>query len=342
LVEGTPDEAIRFAEGALAGTPGDANARVSLVRGLLVRRDQARAEQELALLMKQYPNVAVVHTLDGSLRWLKRDLAGARRSYERALSLAPRSYEALAALATIDILEGKVPEARARVEARLATEPKSPELRMIAARIYASQKDFGRAESELRQAIQLDANTIGAYPMLAQVLLATGKLEAAREEFDQIARRNDRDVAAKTMAAMIVHSQNKIADAKKRYEEIVNDEPTAAVAANNLAWIYAEANENLDEALRLAQSAAIRLPDNADVQDTIGWIYYKQELPALAIPRFEKSVETAPDNASFHYHLALALSKSGYVPRARGAVQQALKLKPNYAEAQKLLASLQG
>ena len=121
------------------------------------------------------------------------------------------------------------------------------------------------------------------------------------------------------MAAMIVHQQNKMADAKKRYEEIVNGDPTAAVAANNLAWIYAEEGDKLDEALRLAQSAAVRMPENPEVQDTIGWIYYKQELPALAIPRFEKSVEKSPDTAMFHYHLALALSKSGDITRARGS-----------------------
>jgi tetratricopeptide (TPR) repeat protein len=313
-----------------------------LIRGLLVRRDVTRAEQELALLLKQYPNVGVVHALDGSLRLQKRDLAGARRSFERAQSLLPVSLEALAGLVTVDMLENKVPQARGRVEARLATEPNSPQLKTLAARIYASQKDYGRAETELRQAIQLDSNTLGAYTMLAQVLLAAGKLEAARVEFDEMARRNDKNLAAQTMAAMIVHSQNNLADARKRYEQIVNADASAAVAANNLAWIYAEEGDKLDEALRLAQSAAVRLPENAEVQDTIGWIYYKQELPTLAIPRFEISVEKSPDNASYHYHLALALSKSGDIQRARGSAQQALKLKPDYAEAQKLLASLKG
>jgi tetratricopeptide (TPR) repeat protein len=137
-----------------------------------------------------------------------------------------------------------------------------------------------------------------------------------------------------------VHSQNKTADAKKRYEAILNSNPTAAVAANNLAWIYAEEGTQLDEALRLAQSAATSMPDNAEVSDTIGWIYYKKELPALAITAFERSVERAPDNASYHYHLALALSKSGDSARARTVVQQALKLKPDYPDAQKLLSSL--
>jgi len=208
--------------------------------------------------------------------------------------------------------------------------------------VYGAQRDFARAETTLRAAIQKDPGVSRAYSMLAAVLLSSGKLEAARVEFDQMGQRDPKNVGALTMAAMIVHSQNKIDDARKRYEAIVNADPTAAVAANNLAWLYQEAGDKLDDALRLAQSAASRLPESSEVQDTIGMIYIKKELPALAVPAFEKSVEKAPDNASYHYHLALALSKAGSAQRARQAAEQAIKLKPDYAEAQKLLAQVKG
>ena len=50
----------------------------------------------------------------------------------------------------------------------------------------------------------------------------------------------------------------------------------------------------------------------------------------------------SPENASYHYHLALALAKAGDPQRAREAAQQAVKLKPDYADAQKLLAQTKG
>jgi len=178
--------------------------------------------------------------------------------------------------------------------------------------------------------------------MLANVLLVAGKLEAALVEFDQMSSRDAKNLSAATMAAMIVHSQNKTADAKKRYEAIVSADPTAAVAANNLAWIYQEEGGKLDEALRLAQAAATRLPESPEVQDTIGMIYVKKELPALAVSAFERSIDKAPDNPSYHYHLALALSKSGNSQRARQSAEQAIKLKPDYPEALKLLAQVKG
>jgi hypothetical protein len=42
----------------------------------------------------------------------------------------------------------------------------------------------------------------------------------------------------------------------------------------------------------------------------------------------------------YHYHLALAHAKLGNNVKARQAAEMAVKLKPDYAEAQKLAASL--
>jgi Flp pilus assembly protein TadD len=98
-------------------------------------------------------------------------------------------------------------------------------------------------------------------------------------------------------------------------------------------------------ALQLAQAATRRLPDNPAIQDTLGWIYYKKGLAALAVPAFQKSVELDPKNPIFHFHLGLAYLKAGDSPKARIALQQALALAPNFAgavEAKQVLASLKG
>ena len=290
--------------------------------------------------MKEYPRDAVVHGLDGSLKLVKNDLAGARAAFEQALKISPDFREGLIGLTFVDLRQNRVADARARIDAWLAAKPNTAGDLRLAAQVSAAQRDLPRAETELRRAIQVDPADSRAYAMLAGVLLGQNKLDAALTEFDQMAARDPKNVGARTMAAMILDRQQKPAEAKKRYEAIVADQPSAAVASNNLAWIYAEEGANLDTALRLAQAAAAQLPDNPEVQDTIGWIYYKKDLPALAIPAFEKSVEKAPENAGYHYHLALAHAKAGDAANARRSVDQALKLRPDYPEAQKLLASL--
>ena len=342
LLEGSNEQAVSYAEEALRGLPADPQARSNLVRGLIARKDFARAQQELAPLLKQYPNFGGVHAMDGALKLNQKDFAGARTAYTRALELTPKSTEALAGLVGLDLVQNKPNDARARVDARLAAEPNNIELLMLSAQVAAARKDYPTAEATLRKAIQSDSSYSRAYGLLASVLFASGKLDAARTEFDQIAAKDAKNVSARTMAALIIDSQGKKDDAKKRYADILEVSPGAIVASNNLAWLWASDGEKLDEALHLAEAAATRAPESAEIQDTIGWIYYKKELPALAISAFERSIAKSPENASYHYHLALALAKAGDPERARQAAQQAVKLKPDYTDAQKLLAQTKG
>ncbi len=90
------------------------------------------------------------------------------------------------------------------------------------------------------------------------------------------------------------------------FQRAVDLDPRAAIAANNLAWIYAERGEKLDYALQLAQTAVQVMPKAAEAQDTLGWVYYKRRAAEPAIAAFRQTVDLAPANATYHYHLGLA------------------------------------
>jgi tetratricopeptide (TPR) repeat protein len=342
LIEGETDEAVSLAENALANSPNDPEARLGLVQGLLARRDTGRAAPEVARLVKDYPQSAMVHVLAAQVKAQQRDLVGARVEYTRALELSPDLVEAVAGITALDLAQNRVVEARGRIEARLASKPDNVEFLMIAGQVYGALRDFPKAEASLKKAIENDPGASRAYTMLATILVASGKLDDGLAEFERIAQRDSKNISARMMAAMIVHAQGKKEDAKKRYEEILSLSPASAMAANNLAWLYQEENTKLDDALRLAQGAAERVPDNPSVHDTIGMIYFKKEQLEPAIAAFERSVALAPDNASYQYHLAMALARAGDYRAARQAAQRAVKLRPGFAEAQKLLDQTPG
>jgi tetratricopeptide (TPR) repeat protein len=142
---------------------------------------------------------------------------------------------------------------------------------------------------------------------------------------------------------MLHEFQNNKEDAKRWYEKALSVDSGAPVAANNLAWLTAEQGGNLDVALQLAQAAKARLPNSPEVDDTLGWIYYKKGLNTLAIGSFQASIEKDQKNALYHYHLGLAYAKNGDKDKARDSLKQALSLNPKFDgadEAQKTLASL--
>jgi tetratricopeptide (TPR) repeat protein len=295
----------------------------------------------VAALLKEHPNLSGAHALEGMRLLVKRNTPGARAAYERALKLDPRSYAAFAGLTAVDLLEKKNDAARARVDARLAESPQDVRLLLLASRVYLSTNDAAAAERTLRRAVELAPADTQAYALLGSLYLTQQRLPEARAEYDRLAAKDPKSVPVRTVAAMLSHSTNEIEDAKRRYREILELDGSAAVAANNLAWILSEEGKDLDEALRLAERAAASAPNRPEIHDTVGWIYYRKELPLLAVPSFEKSVSQAPESALYRYHLALALAKAGNVAQAKEAVAVALKLDPNHREARELQARLQ-
>jgi tetratricopeptide (TPR) repeat protein len=166
------------------------------------------------------------------------------------------------------------------------------------------------------------------------------RLDEARAEFEQLARRQSRPVGAMTMSGMILQAQGNVPKAKERFQEVLAIDSRAAVAANNLAWMYADGGEKLDEALKLAQTATQAMPDVPELMDTLGWVYYKKNLPQLAIPLFSRCVEKAPQSAMYHYHLGLAYRQAGDTARARTALRRALDHSPDAETASAIKGAL--
>ena len=84
------------------------------------------------------------------------------------------------------------------------------------------------------------------------------------------------------------------------------------------------------------------MQNSSQVDDTLGWVYYKKNLADLAIPPLQDSVRRDPTNAVHVYHLGLAYLKAGEVTKALDAFETAVKLKPDFKEALEKRAQLRG
>ena len=345
LATGSTEAGVQFARDALASQPSNASARLLLVRGLIMRNEIDRARAELSIVQASLPNNPGVIALNGALLLLKGDQAAARREYERALSLDPKQLDALTGLAVIDARSGQLARSRERISAQLSGSPTNTGLLMLAARTDLQAGDRTAAEQHLRRVIELDPANLKAFELLGRVYIEERKLDEAQRQFEAMLTINPRSVGIQTIVGMLLHSQSKLDDAAKAYEKALQIDPSAPVAANNLANIYADRDQNLDEALKLAKTAADRLPEEPAIADTVGWIYYKKQLPTLAVPEFERSVQKEPSNPVFHYHLGLAYARSGDAQKARRSLEEALRLSSSFdgaADARQVLASLKG
>ena len=348
---------VTSVETVLSKRPGNRDARTALIRALLAQaqvsqaaKDTAsaqaqvlRAQRETAGLVAAAPNWAEAYNLVGAVALVQKDLPAARAAYAKALELDKTSTAALAGLMGADLASGKPADAKARLQARLAADPNNPALLGIAWRAYGAMGDAARTEEALRKLIQVEPSNFQAYFTLGQMLFSQGRLDEARREFEQQAQREPRSVGAHTFVGIILQMQNRTAEAQKKYEDIMQIDPNAAVAANNLAWIYAEQNANLEVALQLAERAKSQLREDPQVDDTLGWVYYKKGLTALAISSLERSANRDPRNAGYHYRLGLAYAQAGDKAKAREHLQKAAALggdSKEASDAKKVLATL--
>jgi tetratricopeptide (TPR) repeat protein len=304
------------------------------VQGLISRGELQRAQAELDVLQTRFPESAAVHVQRGMLLGRKRQHADARREFERAIALQPESLEASAGLVALDLSLRRVDDAKARVAAMVKNPSAKTAAVMLAARTYAATGDLNTSEQLLRRVLSADPSSLAGYAALAQIYTKQGRRDAALAELETLVQRDPKSVPALTLSGMILESQGKTTDARARYERVMQVDGEAPVAANNLAWLYAEHGGDLDVALQLAHTAKRKLPETAEVNDTLGFIYYKKELPALAIPPLRASAERDPNNATYHYHLGLAYISAGDNAQAVQSLNRALSLAPDFDGAQ--------
>jgi tetratricopeptide (TPR) repeat protein len=342
LSTGDEAEAVRYAESARRAEPASGDARIALARSLIAAGNLTRAEAEVAELLKGAPNSAAVHSLNGTLQATRKNTAAARASYTRAVELTPGFLEALGGLTYLD-LEAKNPAgAIARLEAEIAKQPTSAPLLALLARAHGAAGDEAKMEQALRRAVTVDPLYTPGYNVLAQLYVKQRRIDEARAEFEGIVKRNPSAIGARTMSGMLLEAQGKRDEARKSYEATVAAGRNAPVAANNLAFIYAEEGTNLDVALQLASSAKQLMPNDPNVDDTLGWIYYKKDLPSQAVRPLQDSLAKRPNSAETLYHLGMTYAKLGDKAKARETLERALKLDPKVGgdTARKALASV--
>ena len=100
------------------------------------------------------------------------------------------------------------------------------------------------------------------------------------------------------------------------------------VALNDLAFMLSK--DSPDEALKFAQRAGELAPDNPAVQDTLGWVYYRNGVYTSAVG-YLKTAVAKQSTPLRKYHLGMAYLKSGNRDVGQSMLTAALAADPTLA-----------
>ncbi|HEX5106430.1 MAG TPA: TIGR03790 family protein [Pirellulaceae bacterium] len=135
-------------------------------------------------------------------------------------------------------------------------------------------------------------------------------------------------LAAHVLLAEMATSRGSIDQAITHYRLALQVEPNHLAVLNNLAYALADKKNAATEALPLAEKA-YRLSNQAPiVADTLGWIHFKLDHVATALPLLERAAAALPGEVDVLVHAATVNLASNNMERAKTLLDAAVKANP--------------
>jgi tetratricopeptide (TPR) repeat protein len=229
------------------------------------------------------------------------DYEQARRELLQLATQVPSSAEAQQRLGTVFLLENRLPEAESCFRAALQRDPDYVEALIGLGQVEAQRGDAAAALKHLESAIEISPNLPKAHFALGRLLESLGKTDEALAEYFRTLETepNNTDVSLRITAIQMAHNQ-----------------PDQALS-------------RLDRVVELA-------PENGEARVLRGRTHLKLRQFSRAVDDLRVAAKVFPDRPDVHFQLALALEADHKPELARAAVDQALRLAPDFADARAL------
>jgi tetratricopeptide (TPR) repeat protein len=303
---------------------------------LLGLGEKDKAKAELDLILKAAPNSSDAKFQLGILNYQEKNFKEADSIFRGMQETNPGDSRGLIGLVETQVAQKDYSDAIKMMDTELSKDPNRNDYRLALANIEVRAEHFDDAIKNYQMLIAKNPKSADFVTKLAETYRLKGDINAAIDNFRKASALSPTDPVPLTRLALLLQGIGRVNEAKPLYEQILHVAPDEPVALNNLAFIKAEEGSDLDQALSLAQRAKQRLPQDANISDTLGLIYIKKNLSEDAVRLFKDLVTKDPSNPTYRYHLAMALFQKGDRPNAKKECEGALQNHPSKDEQDKI------
>jgi tetratricopeptide (TPR) repeat protein len=223
--------------------------------------------------------------------------------------------------------------------------PAVPAAAILVALAFTTHRQIGYWESNedlWSHTLVVTENNFVAEDNLGGALSLEGKEEQAYPHFEAAARINPRDPMSHGNLGTYFQNHNRMREAVAQYEaavEMTSDPGLLAQTYANLGSAHRALGE--DESAHKSFDQSLRLnPNQFNAWLGLGLLAQQHGKLDEAISDLSRSVELRP-TAQGYFEFGRALAQSGHVPQALEAYQMALKISPDFVEAQQAADVLQ-
>ena len=327
----------------------DPELRLGYARHLIGLPQSAQALHQLSRLNKDHPNFADGWMVHGLFLQEIGKWAEAEQYLLRYIELTPSSNnngqtsglaEALMALAQIAQRQGQLKQA----EQWLAQVPGNADPIKLASR----QADLLSRQGRIEEAQQVLASipTSNAEQATRKVLAQSMWLrdhQKASEAYRLVKQALSEQVQNTDLMAelaMLSEKLKRFDEMESLLRELMQRKPDDPHAFNALGYSLADRNTRLDEARQLITQALTLAPKDAYIQDSLGWVVYRQGQHAEALQILRTAYKARPD-AEIAAHLGEVLWVMGQRQEATDIWREGLLLKSDNETLQETLRRFQ-
>ncbi len=199
--------------------------------------------------------------------------------------------------------QGKFAEAEKIFLGMIEGNPENPRLHNNLGNVYVREGRVGDAKRQYRKALELNPGYVIARVNLAVLLLENGDSDLARRLFQKELGRYPEHADLHNGLGVFSLRTGRVKEAVDHFRKAIDIEGEVPFLYNNLAFAYAESNEYLNEALKLAKEAVKSDPENPVFLDTMGWVYFKRGVFDNAILNLKASLQRDPTSRRTRSHL---------------------------------------
>jgi len=333
---GEYDAALKTAQQILGIDRNNINAKLIESASMMGEKKFGESRVLLDQMMKSNPGSPDVFFQVGVMNLAENRFKEAEEAFQKSYQLDPKKSRGLLGIVETDMAQNRSEEAMQLLQTELAKTPNRLDLRLAYGNtaVRAGKYDLAIGEYE-KMLNMMDKNSRlrgDVYLRIGETYRRKGDLNGAIVNLQKAREFQPENVVVMATLALVLDAAARWTEARQVYEAVLKLDNNNAVALNNLAYLMAEHNGDLDDALSKAQRAKQLLPEMTEVSDTLGWIFLKKNLSDSALDTFRDLVSKAPNQSTYRYHLGMALAQKGDKIKAIKELQEALKYNPSKNE----------
>jgi tetratricopeptide (TPR) repeat protein len=320
--------------------PGNVAAKVIQSEAYVGLKKFEDSKSLLSGMLKTNPSSPEVYYQIGKAALAENKPKDAEVAFQRAYELNPVNNQALLGVVESEIQQGQPDKAMSILQNEAKKAPNRLDIPLLlgtTAKREGKYQDamgyFNRVlnglDKKSKTRADLYIQIADCYRLAGDRNNAVANLQKAREIFPES------EIVLEDLG-IVMDEAGQSKEAREAYEACLRVDPNNFRVLNNLAYLMAQTNADLDLALNYAQKAKGLNPNLSEISDTYGWILLKKGLAEQAIPVFQDLVSRVPTNASYRFHLAKAYAQKGDNVKATGELREALKHSPQHSEQQEI------